>query len=83
MSQRNVVKGMGWAQRGSMKSIPVCRVCDEVMVNPKQALLPDERSEVARHALRAELTSSSFWVKTFAMTFGIIFLTALLVYFFG
>ena len=31
MSQRNVVKGMGWAQRGSIKSIPVCRVCDEIM----------------------------------------------------
>lgn len=31
MSQRNVVKGTGWAQRGSIKSIPVCRVCDEIM----------------------------------------------------
>ena len=31
MSQRNVVKGMGWAQRGSLKSIPVCRACDEIM----------------------------------------------------
>lgn len=31
MSQRNIVKGMGWAQRGSIKSIPVCRVCDEIM----------------------------------------------------
>ncbi len=31
MSQRNVVKGMGWAQRGSIKSIPVCRVCNEIM----------------------------------------------------
>ena len=31
MSQRNVVKGMGWAQRGSIKSIPVCRLCDEIM----------------------------------------------------
>lgn len=31
MSQRNVVKGMGWAQRGSIKSIPVCRQCDEIM----------------------------------------------------
>ena len=22
---------MGWAQRGSLKSVPVCRVCDEIM----------------------------------------------------
>ncbi len=31
MSKRNIVKGMGWAQRGSLKSVPVCRVCDEIM----------------------------------------------------
>jgi small-conductance mechanosensitive channel len=32
LSKRNIVKGMGWAQRGSLKSIPVCRVCDEMMM---------------------------------------------------
>jgi hypothetical protein len=31
LSKRNIVKGMGWAQRGSLKSVPVCRVCDEIM----------------------------------------------------
>ena len=30
-SRRNIVKGMGWAQRGSLKYVPVCRVCDEIM----------------------------------------------------
>ena len=39
MSQRNVVKGMGWAQRGSIKSIPVCRVCDEIMEGAQIGLL--------------------------------------------
>jgi hypothetical protein len=31
LSKRNIVKGMGWAQRGSLKSVPVCRICDEIM----------------------------------------------------
>ena len=30
-SRRNIVKGMGWAQRGSLKYVPVCRVCNEIM----------------------------------------------------
>jgi len=35
LSKRNIVKGMGWAQRGSLKSVPVCRVCDEIMDGAK------------------------------------------------
>ena len=35
LSKRNIVKGMGWAQRGSLKSVPVRRVCDEIMDGAK------------------------------------------------
>jgi hypothetical protein len=33
LSKRNIVNGMGWAQRGSVKSVPVCRACDEIMMS--------------------------------------------------
>ena len=32
LSKRNIVSGMGWAQLGSIKSVPVCRACDEIMM---------------------------------------------------
>jgi hypothetical protein len=35
LSKRNIVKGMGWLQTGSLKSVPVCRVCDEIMDGAK------------------------------------------------
>jgi len=57
MSQRNVVKGMGWAQRGSIKSTPVCRVCDEIMVSPQMALTREERIKFKN----AELKSIRLW----------------------
>ena len=31
-SKRNIVQGTGWLQKGSIKSVPVCRVCDEMMM---------------------------------------------------
>jgi len=35
MSQRNIVTGW-WFNRGKMKLLPVCRVCDEIMIRPGQ-----------------------------------------------
>ena len=35
MSQRNVVRGMGYRLHGGIASIPVCKVCDEIMAMNK------------------------------------------------
>lgn len=35
MSQRNVVSGIGIYQSAKLKSIPVCRVCDEIMTGSR------------------------------------------------
>ena len=76
MSQRNVVKGMGWAQRGSIKSIPVCRVCDEIMLSSQMTLTPEE----IRESKQALLKSIRLWnrvAKILIPAIIIVFLLAL------
>ena len=35
ISQRNIVKGAGIFMRGRMRSVEVCKVCDEIMALPE------------------------------------------------
>jgi DNA segregation ATPase FtsK/SpoIIIE-like protein len=79
MSQRNVVKGNSVWLRGVTQSVPVCRVCNEVMTNPLKALNPDERKQW----VRAEIMSPTMWGKTFAIVFGTFIVVLFLVYFFS
>ena len=55
MSKRNIVKGMGWAQRGSIKSVPVCRVCDEIMDGAKVGMSSWEAWVRIRPTIRRKL----------------------------
>lgn len=68
MSQRNVVKGMGWTQRGSIKSIPVCRVCDEIMQGAQIGLKNWEDYGSGRSTPPLELTKGAKYV-----LYGILF----------
>ena len=79
MSQRNVVKGMGWAQRGSIKSIPVCRVCDEIMVSPRMALTREEHIK----SKNAELKSIRLWKQVAKILFPAMIIVFLLAFFFS
>jgi hypothetical protein len=82
MSQRNMVKGMGWLQRGSVKGVPVCRVCDEIMVSPLGALSyeqlsnlpPSERQRLMlNHEMRNKLIFIYVAVSAFMLYMGISF----------
>ena len=41
ISQRNIVKGRGVYQSGQMRSVPVCRVCDEIMTGSSVTSSPE------------------------------------------
>jgi hypothetical protein len=70
LSKRNIVKGMGWAQRGSLKSVPVCRVCDEIM----------DGAPVGMFSWEDLGSSKSSWGIRYTRNDGIIFGIALLFY---
>ena len=51
MSQRNVVSGIGIYQSAKLKSIPVCRVCDEIMTGTRDKEEDKKDAKIFRRRL--------------------------------
>jgi hypothetical protein len=77
LSQRNMVKGMGWLQRGSIKGIPVCRVCDEIMSSPGDALSYEQLTALPRNERRRVVMESKTGKKLILVY---VVITALMLY---
>lgn len=78
LSKRNIVKGMGWAQRGSLKSVPVCRVCDEIM-DGAQVGLPSWEDLGSPGGISGKTIPRKLWI-LFAVSMFLCFLAFFLPY---
>ena len=83
LSKRNIVKGMGWLQRGSLKSVPVCRVCDEIMSRNYEVfeyLTPEGKPVKGKYKFKNNkmewvlASNAIFWLIAFGLTYPPIFL---------
>jgi len=77
LSKRNIVKGMGWAQRGSLKSVPVCRVCDEIMDGAQVGMSSwEDLGRASKKSASVKFTKNDwiFFAVVISLQFFVIFL---------